>query len=47
MGQIAKRVEDKRLFEAHRAFPECRVMENGLVSPAWKELRREVAFGHC
>src|SRR5215471_6004901 len=33
MGQIAKRVEDKRLLKLIRAFLESGVMENGLVSP--------------
>jgi RNA-directed DNA polymerase len=34
MGQIAKRVEDKRLLKLIRAFLNARVMENGLVSPS-------------
>jgi len=34
MGQIAKRVEDKRLLKLTRAFLNAGVMENGLVSPA-------------
>src|SRR5437764_59929 len=34
MGQIAKRVEDKRLLELLRAFLNAGVMENGLVSPS-------------
>jgi len=33
MGQIAKRVEDKRLLKLIRAFLNAGVMENGLVSP--------------
>src|SRR2546426_523671 len=33
MGQIAKRVEDKRLLQLIRAFLNAGVMENGLVSP--------------
>src|SRR6204780_1388450 len=33
MGQIAKRVEDKRLQKLIRAFLNAGVMENGLVSP--------------
>jgi RNA-directed DNA polymerase len=34
MGQIAKRVEDKRLRKLIRAFLNVGVMENGLVSPS-------------
>ena len=34
MGQIAKRVEDKRLLKLIRVFLNARVMENGLVSPS-------------
>src|SRR5450756_1454329 len=34
MGQIAKRVEDKRLLKLIRAFMNAGVMENGLVSPS-------------
>src|SRR3974377_397877 len=34
MGQIAKRVEDKRLLKLVRAFLNAGVMENGLVSPS-------------
>jgi RNA-directed DNA polymerase len=34
MGQIAKRVEDKRLLSLIRAFLNAGVMENGLVSPS-------------
>ena len=34
MGQIAKRVEDKRLRKLIRAFLHAGVMENGLVSPS-------------
>ncbi len=34
MGQIAKRVEDKRLLNLIRAFLNAGVMENGLVSPS-------------
>jgi RNA-directed DNA polymerase len=34
MGQIAKRVEDKRLLKLMRAFLNAGVMENGLVSPS-------------
>jgi hypothetical protein len=47
MGQIAKRVEDKRLLKLIRAFLNAGVMENGLVSPAWKEPRKEDRFRHC
>jgi RNA-directed DNA polymerase len=34
MGQIAKRVADKRLLKLIRAFLDAGVMENGLVSPS-------------
>src|SRR6516164_1239608 len=34
MGQIAQRVEDKRLLRLIRAFLNAGVMENGLVSPS-------------
>jgi RNA-directed DNA polymerase len=34
MGQVAKRVEDKRLLKLIRAFLKAGVMENGLVSPS-------------
>ena len=48
MGQIAKRVEDKRLLKLIRAFLNAGVMENGLVSPSvWKGLRKGDHFRHC
>src|SRR5213593_4668715 len=34
MGQVAKRVEDKRLLKLIRAFLNAGVLENGLVSPS-------------
>src|ERR1700694_5930379 len=34
MGQIAQRIEDKRLLKLIRAFLNAGVMENGLVSPS-------------
>ena len=34
MGQVTKRVEDKRLLKLIRAFRKAGVMENGLVSPS-------------
>ncbi len=34
MGQVAKRVRDKRLLKLTRAFLKAGVMENGLVSPS-------------
>ena len=34
MGQVAKRVQDKRLLKLIRAFLNAGVMENGLVSPS-------------
>ena len=36
MGQIAKRVADKRLLKLIRAFLNAGVMENGLISPSVK-----------
>ena len=47
MGQIAKRVEDKRLLKLIRAFLNAGVMENGLSARAWRELRKEDRFRHC
>src|SRR5580692_1134735 len=40
MGQIAKRVEDKRLLKLIRAFLNAGVMENGLVSPSVEGTRQ-------
>jgi RNA-directed DNA polymerase len=34
MGQIAKRIEDKRLLKLIRAFLNAGIMENGVVSPS-------------
>jgi RNA-directed DNA polymerase len=34
MGQIAKRIRDKRLLKLIRAFLNAGVMENGMVSPS-------------
>ncbi len=34
MGQIAKRVEDRRLLKLIRAFLKVGVMENGLANPS-------------
>src|SRR3974377_1214333 len=34
MGQVAKRIEDKRLLKLIRSFLNAGVMENGLVSPS-------------
>src|SRR5580700_9707182 len=34
MGQVAKRIEDRRLLKLIRAFLNAGVMENGLVSPS-------------
>ena len=34
MGQLAKRIQDKRLLKLIRAFLNAGVMENGLVSPS-------------
>ncbi len=49
MGQIAKRVEDKRLLKLIRAFLNAGVMEkNGLVSPSVEAgLRKGDPFRHC
>jgi RNA-directed DNA polymerase len=44
MGQIAKRVEDKRLRKLIRAFLNAGVMENGLVSPSGRNSARGTAF---
>ena len=41
MGQIAKRVEDKRLLKLIRAFLNAGVMENGLVSPSTRQPRTQ------
>src|SRR5258708_27063725 len=40
MGQIAKRVEDKRLLKLIRAVLNAGVMENGLVSPSVEGTRQ-------
>src|SRR6478736_2630251 len=40
MGQIVKRVEDKRLLKLIRAFLNAGVMENGLVSPSVEGTRQ-------
>ena len=47
MGQIAKRVEDKRLLKLIRAFLNAGVMENGLVSPSVGGTPQGVHFRHC
>ena len=47
MGQIANRVEDKRLLKLIRAFLNAGVMENGLVSPSVEALPKGVHFRHC
>ena len=44
MGQVAKRVEDKRLLKLIRVFLNAGVMEMGWSVRAWKELRKEVLF---
>jgi hypothetical protein len=46
MGQIAKRVEDKRLLKLIRAFLNAGVMENWSAR-AWKGPRKEDRFRHC
>jgi hypothetical protein len=40
MGQIAKRIEDKRLLKLIRALLNAGVMENGLVSPSVEGTKR-------
>jgi RNA-directed DNA polymerase len=47
MGQIAKRVEDKRLLKLIRAFLNTGVMENGLVSPSVEGTPQGAHFHHC
>ena len=47
MGQIAKRVEDKRLLKLIRAFLNAGVMENGLVSPSVEGTPQGDHFRHC
>ena len=47
MGQIAKRVEDKRLLKLIRAFLNAGVMENGLVSPSVEGTPQGDRFRHC
>ena len=44
MGQIAKRVEDKRLLKLIRAFLNAGVMENGLVAVIWAATRILFSF---
>ena len=47
MGQIANRVEDKRLLKLIRAFLNAGVMEMDWSAPAWKALRKEAHFRRC
>jgi RNA-directed DNA polymerase len=47
MGQIAKRVEDKRLLKLIRAFLNAGVRRTGWSAQAWKGLRKEAHFRHC
>jgi len=47
MGQIAKRVEDKRLLKLIRACLNAGVMENGLVSPSVEGTPQGVHFRRC
>jgi RNA-directed DNA polymerase len=47
MGQIAKRVEDKRLLKLIRAFLNAGRWRTDWSAPAWKELRKEDRFRHC
>ena len=47
MGQIAKRVEDRRLLKLIRAFLTAGVMENGLVSPSVEGTPQGDRFRHC
>jgi RNA-directed DNA polymerase len=47
MGQIAKRIRDKRLLQLIRAFLNAGVMENGLVSPSVEGTPQGVHFRPC
>src|SRR6266567_1543847 len=47
MGQIAKRVEDKRLLKLIRAFLNAGVMENGLVNPSVEGTPQGGPLSHC
>ena len=47
MGQIAKRVEDKRLLKPIRAFLNAGAWRTGWSAQAWKGLRKEARFRHC
>ena len=47
MGQVAKRVEDKRLLKLIRAFLNAGVMENGLVNPSVEGTLQGDHFRHC
>jgi RNA-directed DNA polymerase len=47
VGQIAKRVEDKRLLKLTRAFLNAGVMENGLVSPSVEGTPQGGLFRPC
>ena len=47
MGQIAKRIEDKRLLKLIRAFLNAGVMENGLVSPSVEGTPQGGHFRDC
>ncbi len=47
MGQIAKRIEDRRLLKLIRVFLTAGVMENGLVSPSVEGTPQGAHFRHC
>ena len=41
MSALAKEIEDKRVLKLIRAFLNCGVMENGLVSPSDERVSRK------
>jgi RNA-directed DNA polymerase len=47
MGQIAKRVDDKRLLKLIRAFLNAGVMENGLINPSVEGTPQGDLFRRC
>ena len=47
MGQVAKRISDKRVLKLIRALLNAGVMEAGLAAPAWKGCRQADHFRLC
>ena len=47
MGQVAKRVKDKRLLKLIRALLKAGVMEDGLVARAWRARHKAVHGRLC